>query len=576
MQQKEGSVGERMSEQRKLPVGIESFEKIRRDGFYYVDKTQLIEKLLDNWGEANLFTRPRRFGKTLNMSMLKSFFEIGGDKSLFDGLYISKKEALCQQYMGKFPVLCVSLKGIEASSYETARDMAVAVVNDEAKRLQFLMESDRLTEIDKSFFLRLVQEEMSDKTLRNSLKELSGLLRKHYGQRVIVLIDEYDVPLAKANEYGYYDQMADLIRSMFGAVLKTNDNLYFGVLTGCLRVARESIFTGMNNFKVYPITNVTFDEYFGFTDAEVRQLLCSYGLEEHYGTIKEWYDGYRFGQMDVYCPWDVICYCADHLEQKQLAPLNYWLNTSGNDVIRHFIDRVGQQQELTRTELERLVNGQTVQKAVKQELTYKELYDSAENIWSALFMTGYLTQRGEPDGDRYNLVIPNREVQDIVTRHILTLFKRTIAGDGKMLEAFCGALASGNAAEVERLFTAYMGKTVSIRDTFTKKAMKENFYHGILLGILGFKDGWDVTSNRESGDGFCDIMIWIDDADTGIIIEVKYAEGDMEHACRRAIEQIDAAGYDRMLRESGVHTVLKYGIACRKKCCRVLLEKQDI
>ena len=400
---------------KKLPMGIESFEEIRKDGFYYVDKTGLIKILLENWGKANLFTRPRRFGKSLNMSMLQSFFEIGCEKKLFDGLAISEEAELCEEYMGKFPVISISLKGIEAETYEEARDMLASVIREEARRLQFLLESTKLTEVDKEFFSLLLKEDMSDQSLRGSLRELSLLLCRHFDKRVIILIDEYDVPLAKANERGYYDRMVLLVRNLFEAALKTNDNLYFSVLTGCLRVAKESIFTGLNNFNVFSITDMDFDEYFGFTDEEVKEILAYYGLEENYEIVKDWYDGYRFGNSQVYCPWDVICYCSRNRRHKNLPPQNYWLNTSENDVLKRFVESMETMTEremLTRTEMEQLVSGEEVQKEIRQELTYPELYSSPDNIWSALFMTGYLTWRGEPDGKRYRLVIPNREIRE--------------------------------------------------------------------------------------------------------------------------------------------------------------------
>ena len=420
----------------------------------------------------------------------------------------------------------------------------------------------------------LLQADMDDESLFYSLREITELLCKHYERKVIVLIDEYDVPLAKANERGYYDKMIDLIRNLFGTALKTNDNLYFAVLSGCLRVAKESIFTGLNNFNVFSITDVEFDEYFGFTDLEVKEMLRYYDLEDSYETVKEWYDGYRFGNVDVYCPWDVICYCSKHRKNKTLPPQNYWLNTSGNEVIKHFIDDLSHQKTITRTEMERLIDGETVQKEIRQELTYPELYASSEHIWSALFMTGYLTQRGTPDGNLFQLAIPNREVRNIYTEQILSLFKEEASEDGEALNAFCTALADGNAEEVEKQLSRYLGKTISIRDTFARKPTKENFYHGILLGILGFKAGWTVTSNREAGDGFSDIMIRIDDAETGIIIEVKYAEQKMEEVCRKALEQIDEKRYAEALHREGISLVLKYGMACSRKSCRVLVEKE--
>lgn len=563
-----------MGKKKKLPIGIDNFEKIRKDDFYYVDKTKLIEQLLEKWGEANLFTRPRRFGKSLNMSMLRHFFEIGADPSLFDGLYISQRTELCKNYMGKFPVVSVSLKGVESSSYEGACRLLGKVINEEARRLGFLEKSKKLKESEKAIFGELLKQDMREDVLAYSIRELTELLEKHYGEKVIVLIDEYDVPLAKANEQGYYDEMVLLLRTLFGNALKTNESLKFAVLTGCLRVAKESIFTGLNNFKVYPLTKVVFDECFGFTDEEVKEMLHYYQQDSHYDTVKEWYDGYRFGKVDVYCPWDVINYCDEHLDDPMAEPQNYWSNTSGNDVIKHFVDSIYTGKEVTKSELERLVNGGAVQKNISQELTYKELYGSMDNIWSALFMTGYLTQRGESEGNQYNLVIPNQEIRNIITEHIMGLFKEDVSKDGQMVNEFCNALASGEADIVEKLFTEYMKKTISVRDTFVRKSTKENFYHGILLGILSFKGGWMVKSNKEAGNGFSDIMIWMDDSDTGIVIEVKYAEAaDMETECKKALEQIAKNQYEEVFQEEGIHRVLKYGIACNRKKCKVLMAK---
>ena len=557
---------------KKLPIGIENFEKLRQEDFYYIDKTRLIEQLLTRWGEVNLFTRPRRFGKSLNMSMLQSFFEIGKDKTLFDGLRISDNQELCEKYQGKFPVVSVSLKGINGATYEEARRFLIKTINEEARRLSVLSDSAELDETDHELLTQLKKKEMTNDSLVYSIRELTELLEKHYGRKVIVLIDEYDVPLAKANENGYYDEMVLLIRNLFENALKTNSSLKFAVLTGCLRIAKESIFTGLNNFKVYSITDKSFDETFGFTDEEVKELLRYYGQEKYYETVKEWYDGYRFGNVDVYCPWDVINFCSDHLADPGLEPKNYWANTSGNSVISHFIDSVGKPQKLTRMELEQLVNGGIVQKEINSELTYKELYSSIDNLWSTLFMTGYLTQRGEPSGNRYNLVIPNREIRNIITNHILKMFKENVKDDGKTVSDLCDALLNQNPEKVELIFTEYMKKTISIRDTFAQKPTKENFYHGLLLGILGFKENWSVMSNRESGDGFGDILIRIEDEDVGIVIEVKYADdGNLQGECEKALQQIIDIRYTESLEQEGIHTIIKYGIACYRKKCKVLM-----
>ena len=564
--------GYKMAGLKKLPIGIENFEKLRQEDFYYIDKTRLIEQLLTRWGEVNLFTRPRRFGKSLNMSMLQSFFEIGKDKTLFDGLRISDNQELCEEYQGKFPVVSVSLKGINGATYEEARRFLIKTINEEARRLSVLSDSAELDETDHELLTQLKKKEMTNDSLVYSIRELTELLEKHYGRKVIVLIDEYDVPLAKANENGYYNEMVLLIRNLFENALKTNNSLKFAVLTGCLRIAKESIFTGFNNFKVYSITDKSFDETFGFTDAEVRELLRYYGQEKYYETVKEWYDGYRFGNVDVYCPWDVINFCSDHLADPGLEPKNYWANTSGNSVISHFIDSVGKPQKLTRMELEQLVNGGIVQKEINSELTYKELYSSIDNLWSTLFMTGYLTQRGEFSGNRYNLVIPNREIRNIITNHILKMFKENVKDDGKTVSDLCDALLNQNPEKVELIFTEYMKKTISIRDTFAQKPTKENFYHGLLLGILGFKENWSVMSNRESGDGFGDILIRIEDEDVGIVIEVKYADdGNLQGECEKALQQIIDIRYTEALEQEGIHTIIKYGIACYRKKCKVLM-----
>lgn len=561
-------------EQLRLPVGIEDFAEIRRHGYYYVDKTQLIEQVLNRRNKVSLFTRPRRFGKTLNMSMLQHFFEIGTDPKFFQGLSISKNNELCEKHMGKYPVVSISLKSIHADSYAKAKAQLIKLVNREARRVQFLLDSDRLTAVDKALFGELLDREMEEDTLVSSLQELTELLEIHFGQQVIVLIDEYDVPLAKANQNGYYDEMALLLRNFFENVLKTNDSLEFAVLTGCLRIAKESIFTGLNNFKVYSITDTDYDETFGFVDDEVKKMLKSLNQQDHYEEVKEWYDGYRFGNTDVYCPWDVVNYCADHLTTPNATPKNYWLNTSGNEVINHFIDSVGEPQKLAKTELERLVSGNVVRKRINETITYKELYSTIDNLWSTLFMTGYLTQRGSEDDGRYRLVIPNREIRNIVTDNILSLFQDEVKKDGQMANAFCQALMEGKEKEVERLLTAYMGKTISIRDTFVRKSIKENFYHGILLGILSFKTGWEVSSNRESGTGFSDILIEIDDSDIGIVIEVKYSddEDQLEKDCKEALKQIKDRDYTQKLRDAGFHKILKYGIACQIKTCKVLVE----
>lgn len=560
---------------KKLPVGIESFREIRTEGFYYIDKTGMIRELLNRWSKVNLFTRPRRFGKSLNMSMLKAFFEIGCDPELFEGLEISKEAALCEAYMGKFPVVSISLKSIGADSYESARDMLRQLINTEAYRIQKKLSLASLTPYHKEIMDRLLDKEMDEVSLINSLYHLSEILSEYYQKKVILLIDEYDVPLDKAFQGGYYDQMVSLIRNLFNNALKTNDNLQFAVLTGCLRISKESIFTGLNNLNVLSVTDVQYDEYFGFTDGEVREMLDYYGISEAYDSVKAWYDGYRFGEAEVYCPWDVICYCSKRVDNPRLFPQNYWSNTSSNEIIRRFIQQTGN--GLTKSEVEALVAGETLTKEIHEDLTYNNLYDTIDHLWSLLLATGYLTQRGTFDGRSYQLAIPNMEIRSLFEGQILALFKENVKKDGERLAAFCKALETGDAPEVERLFMDYLKQTISIRDTFVRKPTKENFYHGILLGILGFKDGWFVKSNRESGEGYSDILVKIEDEDIGLIIEVKYAQrGELDTACEKALEQIDGKGYISELREEGYHTVYKYGIACFRKRCRVSVKKEEL
>lgn len=560
---------------KKLPIGIEDFEKIRTQNFFYVDKTGLIIELLEKWGEVNLFTRPRRFGKSLNMSMLKYFFEYGCDAALFEGLDISKEKNLCDEYMGKFPVISISLKGVSGADFETARDMLIAELRREAQNFQFLRESERLTDIDKESYLQLAkvsnEEKVTDEMLMNSLLNLSTLLCKHYEQKVIVLIDEYDVPLDKAFQFGYYEPMLNLLRGVLCQTLKSNQNLYFSVLTGCLRISKESIFTGLNNPQILSITNVQFSEYFGFMDGEIKEMLRYYDQMEQYDTMKAWYDGYRFGSVDVYCPWDVISYCQDLRDNKMSQPKDYWTNTSGNDMVRRFMKKA--RNSTTKREIEQLIAGETIVKEIHQELTYDELDKSIDHLWSVLFTTGYLTQEGLSDGDEYHLKIPNLEIRKIFTKQIYVWFQENVASDGVMLNAFCEALKTGDGENVEKLFNEYLRKTISIRDTFVRKKMKENFYHGILLGLVGFKENWDVSSNKESGDGYSDILIEIEDEQTGIVIEVKYPENDdLETGCNGALKQIEIVHYDEQLRDNGMKKIWKYGIACYRKKCKVAVQ----
>ena len=558
----------------KLPMGIEDFKRIRMEEFYYIDKTGLIRELLENESYINLFTRPRRFGKSLNMSMLKYFFEIGSDNALFNDLEISKETELCAKYMGKFPVISITLKGASGRTFEEAMGMLRNIIGNEAMRFQFLLQSKQLTEIEHKRYEALINIDktgsytMSDELLKDSLLILSQLLQKHYNQNVVILIDEYDVPLDKAYQSGYYDAMVELIRVLFGNAFKTNGSLHLAVLTGCLRISKESIFTGLNNFKVYTVKDVRYKEYFGFTDQEVKQMLEYYGFTDQYNAVKEWYDGYLFGNLGIYCPWDVINYCGDLRDASVEKPQNYWVNTSSNNIIRKFIDRAD---NTTKDEIEQLIHGKSIKKKIRQELTYRDLDSKIDNLWSILFTTGYLTQCGIQKGDFTELVIPNKEIQWIFEEQIQEWFEAEVGKDINMLKEFGRAFEENNIEGIEKGLTSYLRKTISIRDTNAKKEMKENFYHGILLGLFAGMNNWRVKSNAEAGEGYSDISIEIDDKEIGIIIEVKYAEkAAFDSACKEALEQIQNRNYEELLIDDGMTVIRKYGIACYKKRCKVI------
>lgn len=559
----------------KLPVGIDDFRKIRECGFYYVDKTKLVEQLMQNWGEVNLFTRPRRFGKTLNMSMLRSFFEIGTDKSLFDGLYISRNKELCDMHMGKYPVISITLKGIEGMTFEEARNMLKIILKNEARRHYYLKNSDRLTDDDKQQYEQILLG--TSENTADSLRLLSQLLFLHYDKKVVILIDEYDVPLDKAFQNGYYSEMTSLIRGILGQALKTNDYLQFAVLTGCMRISKESIFTGLNNFKVLSIADARFDEQFGFIDSEVRDILEEYGVSDKISEVKDWYDGYRFGKADVYCPWDVINY-VDHLQADPNArPQAYWINSSGNGLVRRLINIAD---ESTKDEIERLIAGETIEKAIRLELTYDEIDNSIDNIWSVLFTTGYLTNAGEielPGGDGYGyrLVIPNKEVRQVFVSQIQEWFRQTVTYDNGSVQDLCEAFMAGDADKIQSNLNMILIKTISVLDTKARDDQKENFYHGLLLGLLRSKPDWRIKSNRESGDGFSDISIEPTIPEKGIVVEVKYSNtiSGLDDACDRAMKQIRDRRYDEALREDGREDIIAYGIAFCRKRCKVVCEK---
>ena len=561
---------------KKLPVGIENFREFFTEDFYYVDKTMFIKDLLQNWGKVNLFTRPRRFGKSLNISMLKYFFEIGSDTSCFDGLKIMQEKALCKEYMGKFPVISISLKSVDGLKYESALAALQTVIGNEAGRFRFLHESSELDKDDKNSYDQLILMEtkgnskyaMSDAALIDSLRTLSQLLEKHYGRKTILLIDEYDVPLDKAFQAGYYDEMVSLIRNLLGNALKTNDSLYFAVLTGCLRISKESIFTGLNNLKVHTISDVRYDEYFGFTNSDVDELLEFYGLSSYKDMIRDWYDGYHFGDTDVYCPWDVINYCDELLADPGAEPENYWANTSGNDLIRRLLKKANQS---TKSDVEQLINGETITKTIRQELTYREVEDSIDNIWSVLYSTGYLACRRRVPGKRMELALPNREVRELFIDLVKDWFEEITQADSGKISRFCTAFPSGDTDTIQEMLGNYLWDSISVRDTAVRRNMKENFYHGMLLGLLQSQDSWLVKSNAEAGEGYSDISIQTPDR-IGIIIELKYTDdGNLEAACKEALEQIEEKKYAEGLKRRGMKKVIKYGIAfCGKECLVVI------
>ena len=557
---------------KKLPIGIENFEEFSSENFYYVDKTMFIKELLQNWGKVNLFTRPRRFGKTLNMSMLKCFFEVGNAPELFDGLKIMDEHALCEEYMGKFPVISISLKSVDGLDFKTALATLKTVIGNEAIRFQFLKESEQLSAEEKEAYGRLIKigsgedgiYAMTDNVATASLQTLSRLLTRHYGKKVILLIDEYDVPLDKAFQAGYYEEMVSFIRSLLGNVLKTNDSLYYAVLTGCLRISRESIFTGLNNLKVHTISDVRYDEYFGFTNSDVDELLEFYGLSPYKDMIRNWYDGYRFGDTDVYCPWDVINYCDELLAAPCAEPENYWANTSGNDLIRRLLKKANQS---TKSEVECLINGETITKTIRQELTYREIEDSIDNIWSVLYSTGYLTCRRKVPGKQMELALPNREIRELFIDLVKDWFAETTQSDAGRINRFCAAFPEGDTDTIQKMLSDYLWDSISVRDTAVRRNMKENFYHGLLLGLLQHQDSWLLKSNAETGEGYSDISIQTPDR-VGIVIELKYADnGNLKKACAEALKQIEEKKYAEGLKRRSMKKIIKYGIAfCEKEC----------
>mgnify|MGYP004596353357 FL=1 len=561
----------------KLPIGIDDFKKIRESDFYYVDKTKLIQNLIYNCGKVNIFTRPRRFGKSLNMSMLKCFFEIGTDASLFDDLYISNNKELCEEYLGKYPVISLTLKDVEGLNFDEALKRFSELIGHEANRFDFLLDSDRLSSIDKERYCSLIalnngKYSMNKRTLVNSLELLSSLLYKHYNQRVIILIDEYEAPLYKAFNNGYYDEMVSLIMSMYANALKGNEALEFAVLTGCLRLSQKIIYGGFNNFRYLSILDFRFNDTFGFTETEVKELLAYYNQDDYFEETKKWYDGYRFGDVDIYCPWDVINYVDLLNISSNKTPQPFWINTSSNDLVKRFIYMADKK---TRDDIERLVAGEVIEKEIHQELTYDEIDKSIDNLWSVLFTTGYLTQVGVNEDGFFKLKIPNEEIRTVYKKQIREWFNTTIQEDTNSLNKLWDDLKNGNCEEIENYLNKTLDNTISIFDTKSHDGKKEYAYHMFLTGVLSTNRNWIVKSNLESGDGFADLIIETDNYNSGIVVEIKHSltYESMNDSCLEAINQIKDKRYDTYLRNEGRNDILIYGIAFFKKRCKVAVEK---
>ncbi|MCD8122274.1 MAG: ATP-binding protein [Clostridiales bacterium] len=549
-------------EKRKMPIGVEDFTEILTQGFYYIDKTGMIRELLENWGKVNLFTRPRRFGKSINMSMLKCFFEIGTDPHLFDGLEISRHKELCEAYLGQYPVISLSLKQVNGFTFEEAQTQLWSVITEAAEQLDYLQDSGILNARDRRKLYDLSEGKGNQ---QEGLRLMSRLLWKHYGRKVIILIDEYDAPLQKAYENGYYDEMVRLIRQLFGYALKTNESLYFSVLTGCMRVSKESIFSDLNNPKLYTLLDDRCDEWFGFTDGEVRQLLDSLGLGEYYETVRDWYDGYQVGQSGIYCPWDVINYCDQLLSDSDKTPKNYWANVSENAIVYQFVEMAD---ETTRSDLEVLSEGRFVDREISSELTYQDMGNNIDNLWSVLFTTGYLTQHGRNEDGTYRLAIPNREVRSIFDQQLKKWFLTKVEGGLKELYQ---AIDSGVAETIEERINACLVESVSFMDGGNTEVQKESFYHGLLLGMMKGRRGWIVKSNREAGNGRADIILIDRFQNAGIIMEVKVAgrSAALEEKAQEGLRQMEDRRYDEYFLGYDIARISKYGIAFWQRKCRV-------
>ena len=568
-----------MKQKKKLSIGIENFTKLQTEDFYYVDKTMLIKELLDNWAEVNLFTRPRRFGKTLNMSMLQYYFEdkrdqFTGEKIdnsyLFEGLNIKAEGEKYTKYMGKYPVINLSLKSAKQPTYKMAYESLIDEIMKEYRRHNFILNSDKLLQSEKKIFLDISNGEAKEIEYAKSLQFLSSCLEKYFGSKTIILIDEYDVPLENAFFEGFYDEMISFIRSLFESALKTNPSLEFSIITGCLRISRESIFTGLNNLNIISILNNRYAEYFGFTAEEVEELCDYYNIQEKYETAKKWYNGYTFGHKNVYNPWSVVKYIYDVLGDSHVFPTSYWANTSSNSIVKSLIERAD---DITKGEIEALIEGKTIEKPVHEDITYDDVYDNLDNLWNFMFFTGYFKKISERMDENtqekfVELAIPNLEVKYIFRTKILKWFNEKIKSED--LSILYTSIINGEVDVFQKEVNRLLKKTISFNDAY------ENFYHGFMIGLLSHMDGYIVKSNRETGDGRCDIYIKpLSIFDKAVIIEMKVCDKPKELFTKPqdALQQIEDKKYAYELNESGYEDIIKYGMAFYRKDCIIKIKE---
>lgn len=566
-------------EQKPLPIGIDNFEKLITRGYYFVDKTLLIKDLLDNKADANLFTRPRRFGKTLNMSMLQYYFEdrrdeLTGDKIdnsyLFEGLNIKEEGEQYTEYIGQYPVINLSLKSGKQPNYKMAYDSLIDEIMKEYRRHNFVLNSDKLLESEKKIFLNISNGEAKEIEYAKSLQFLSICLEKYFGRKTIILIDEYDVPLENAFFQGFYDEMISFMRSLFESALKTNPSLEFSVITGCLRISRESIFTGLNNLKIISILDDRYAEHFGFTDDEVIKICEDYNMQQKYETIKQWFNGYIFGETNVYNPWSVMQYVDDLKANINKSPKSYWANTSSNSIVKRLIERAD---DITKGEIEALIEGKTIEKPVHEDITYDDVYDNLDNLWNFMFFTGYFKKISERMDENtqenfVELAIPNLEVKYIFRTKILKWFNEKIKSED--LSLLYTSIIKGEVDVFQKEVNRLLKKTISFNDAY------ENFYHGFMIGLLSHMDGYIVKSNRETGDGRCDIYIKpLSIFDKAVIIEMKVCDKPKELFTKSqdALQQIEDKKYAYELNESGYEDIIKYGMAFYRKDCLVKIKE---